>query len=122
MSINYKRLHHLQICIPSGEEERARDFYLSKLGFQEIEKPKQLKKNGGFWAEIANIEIHIGVEKQVIPGKRHPAFEVNDIENAREHLKKHNVTIQPQIEIDGYKRFSFYDPFKNRIEFIEPTK
>ncbi|TKD71837.1 VOC family protein [Pseudalkalibacillus hwajinpoensis] len=121
MSIQYKRLHHIQICIPPQQEDIARDFYLNTLGFQEINKPEQLRNNGGFWLKVANIEVHIGVEKMGVPGKRHPAFEVVDIEEARKHLVKNNVPIQEDTQIDGYERFSFFDPFQNRIEFLSRT-
>ena len=118
MSIQYKRLHHIQICIPPDQENVARDFYINTLDFKEITKPEQLKKNGGFWLTVANIEVHIGVEEMGLPGKRHPAFEVKNLEAARMHLEKKGVSIQEETQIKGYERFSFFDPFRNRIEFL----
>ena len=122
MAIDYVRLHHIQLCIPPGQEEVARDFYLNTLGFNEIEKPASLKGNGGFWLNVANIDVHIGVETNPIPGKRHPAFQIRNIKRARLHLIEHHVAIQEETQIEGYERFSFYDPFRNRIEFISPNK
>ena len=60
MNIKFKKLNHVQICIPKGEEEKGREFYCGILGLNEIEKPDSLKKNGGFWLEVANIQLHIG--------------------------------------------------------------
>jgi len=58
MKITFKRLNHVQICIPKGAEADARKFYCDLLDLEEIEKPKDLKKNGGFWLKIADIELH----------------------------------------------------------------
>ena len=55
MKINFKKINHIQICIPKGEETKGREFYCGILGLQEIEKPESLKKNGGFWlARVQN--------------------------------------------------------------------
>lgn len=118
MPIKYERLHHIQICIPLDQEDVARDFYINTLNFKEITKPEQLKKNGGFWLTVANIDVHIGVEEMGLPSKRHPAFEVKNIEEARNHLENNGVFTQEETQIEGYKRFSFFDPFRNRIEFL----
>jgi len=39
MKINFKRLDHVQLCVPEGEVENARTFYCEVLGLQEIERP-----------------------------------------------------------------------------------
>lgn len=119
MKIKYTRLHHLQICIPEGEEEKGREFYCNILGLKEIPKPKSLKKTGGFWLEIADIELHIGIEKQNGISKRHPAFEVENITKIKDYLKQKKVTIKDDITLPGINRFSLYDHWQNRIEFIE---
>lgn len=49
MNIVIKRLDHIQICIPIGAEDEARDFYMGVLGFTEIEKSETLKASGGLW-------------------------------------------------------------------------
>lgn len=120
MVIEYLRLHHVQICIPTGKEEQAKQFYMETLGFVEIEKPEALKKNGGFWLKVADIELHIGTEDTIFPGKRHPAFEVNNLNEVRAYLENRDITIQEETQIEGFQRFSFFDPFSNRIEFISP--
>ena len=118
-TISFKRLHHVQICIPIGEEDLARDFYSNLLGLQEIEKPDALKPNGGLWYELAGIQLHIGTEPFTHPGKRHPAFEVNHLEQVKQYLISKQVEIKEEIQIPGVNRFSFFDPFQNRIEFLE---
>ncbi len=119
MRLNIQKIDHIQICIPPNCEDQARKFYLEILQFKEIEKPEELKKNGGFWLEIANIQLHIGIEVYSIKSKRHPAFEVIGLEEIKNYLIKHKVKIKEEIVIIGQERFSFFDPFDNRIEFLE---
>ncbi|MDX8291327.1 VOC family protein [Metabacillus indicus] len=115
-----KRLHHLQLCVSPAEEEHARKFYIQELGFEEIPKPPALLKNGGFWCRAGEIELHIGLEEtDGTKSKRHPAFEVEDLEGARDFLTKLSVEMKEESQIPGVKRFSFYDPFGNRIELLE---
>ncbi|HEY6189940.1 MAG TPA: VOC family protein [Pyrinomonadaceae bacterium] len=120
MKIEFTRLGHVQLSIPFGEEERAREFYHGVLGLEEIEKPDALKPNGGMWYKIADIELHIGAEEAQGKSKRHPAFEVRELDNVKSYLREHQVEIREETEIPGFDRFSFFDPFGNRIELFEP--
>lgn len=119
MEINFIRLNHVQICIPLGQEEKAKEFYCELLGLEEIEKPKDLRKNGGFWLSIADIELHIGAEEINNKSKRHPAFEVRELEKIKEYLIQKGVKIKEDNPLPKHKRFSFFDPFNNRIELLE---
>lgn len=121
MKINIKRLDHVQLCIPRDGEARAREFYGGLLGLTEIEKPEVLRANGGMWFEIADVQLHIGVEDAVAKSKRHPAFEVENVEAIRNYLEANNVRTRDEPDIEGVRRFSFFDPFDNRIEFLEKT-
>ena len=117
--INLKRLNHIQMCIPTGKESEARRFYADIIGLTEIPKPLELTKNGGLWFQAADIQLHIGTENEINKSKRHPAFEVTDINAARLHLQKHDVKIKEEIQVPGQIRFSFIDPFDNRIELLQ---
>lgn len=117
--IKIKRLDHIQICIPFDKEAEARDFYTNILGFKEIAKPESLLKNGGLWYELNEIQFHIGCENEVNQSKRHPAFEVENLQNVKDYLVSKNVKIQEEIAIPNINRFSFFDPFNNRVEFLE---
>ena len=119
MKVSIKRLNHVQLCIPIGEEEKAREFYTRVLDLEEIEKPAALKPNGGLWFKIADIQLHIGVEDAQGKSKRHPAFEVENIEQIRQYLQENGVRTKDETSVPGMKRFSFFDPFDNRIEFME---
>jgi len=119
MKINIKRLDHIQISIPIGSEEAARKFYSGILGLEEIEKPEPLKTRGGLWYKIADIQLHISVEENQSRSKRHPAFEVEDLKDIKKYLEENDVGISEEIPVMGLNRFSFYDPFGNRIELLE---
>ena len=117
--IKFKRLDHIQVCIPKGKEGEARQFYTGKLGLQEIPKPASLIANGGLWYKIADIQFHIGTEEEINKSKRHPAFEVEDIFAVRSHLEEQGIKIKEETEIPGVIRFSFFDPFGNRMELLQ---
>ncbi|CUA80017.1 VOC family protein [Anoxybacillus suryakundensis] len=120
MNIVVKRLDHVQICVPIGAEDEARAFYTGVLGFTEIEKPETLKASGGLWYKVGDIELHIGVEnREGYRSKSHPAFEVENIEAVRRYLEEKGVMTKDEKAIPGVTRFSFLDPFQNRIEFLE---
>jgi catechol 2,3-dioxygenase-like lactoylglutathione lyase family enzyme len=121
MKINIKRLNHVQLCVPPGAEPAAREFYGTLLGLREIEKPAPLRANGGLWFEVADIQLHIGVERDQTKSKRHPAFEVENIEAVRSYLEANGVRTKDEIALAGIERFSFFDPFDNRIELLENT-
>lgn len=112
-------MNHIQICIPVGEEQRGREFYCGILGLNEIEMPERMKKAGGFWVEIADMQIHIGTEDLIAKSKRHPAFEVKDIDAVKQYLLENNVRIIEQQCANDYRRFSFFDYWDNRIELME---
>ena len=117
--IEIKRLDHIQICIPIGKENEARDFYTNIIGFKEIPKPIELIPNGGLWYQVGDIQFHIGTEDEINRSKRHPAFEVIGLAAARKYLESHNVKIKEEIQLPGQIRFSFIDPFGNRIELLQ---
>jgi catechol 2,3-dioxygenase-like lactoylglutathione lyase family enzyme len=128
MNINFKRIDHVQVCIPRGADTQAREFYGGLLGLEEVEKPEVLRGRGGMWYKIADIALHVGVEEVVAPSKRHPAFEVEEIEAVRSYLEQNGVRTKDEATIPGaspsslVKRFSFFDPFGNRIELMERTQ
>ena len=119
MKINIKRLDHVQVCVPRGAEAEARAFYGDLLGLEEVEKPRELRERGGLWFNVADIQLHIGVEETVAPSKRHPAFEAEEIEAVRNYLEQNGVRTRDEPRLPGVARFSFFDPFGNRIELME---
>lgn len=119
VEIKIKRLDHVQLCFPAGGDARVREFYGELLGLTEIEKPAPLKARGGMWFQIADVQLHLGVEDAAAKSKRHPAFEVEGVEAIRTYLEANGVPTRDEPAVEGVRRFSFFDPFDNRIEFLE---
>lgn len=121
MPIKINKLDHVQLAIPKDGEMAARKFYTGVLGLTEIEKPEPLKPSGGVWYQVGDIELHLGTEENFnsVKKKAHPAFVVENLNRIKVHLVQNDIEIKEEIQINGRKRFSFYDPFGNRIEFME---
>lgn len=119
IDIAFKRLNHIQLCISKNKEAEAKAFYCDLLGLEEVEKPVYLQKNGGFWLKIADIELHIGTEESTNTSKRHPAFEVLKLNSIKKDLTEAGISIKEDRSLPMFHRFSFYDPFNNRIELLE---
>jgi catechol 2,3-dioxygenase-like lactoylglutathione lyase family enzyme len=119
-----KRVHHVQISIPKGAEDEAREFYCRLLGLSEISKPESLAGRGGFWMDLGDTQVHVGTEN--IEGreasKAHIAYLVDGLEDWRNKLAGRGVAILEGIPIPGYDRFEFRDPFGNRVEMLESRK
>ena len=114
-------VHHVQIIVPRGAEDKAREFYCRVLGLTEISKPDALKDRGGFWLGVGDRQVHVGVEDSIAAnrGKAHVAYLVDDIEASKARLREHEIEITDGIPIPGYSRFEFRDPFGNRVEFLQ---
>lgn len=115
-------LHHLQVAMPASGEAAARAFYGELLGLREIPKPHHLAKRGGCWFKGPELELHIGVESDFRPARKaHPAFCVQGLGELRERLECAGVEIVEDTQLEGHDRFYTFDPFGNRLEFIERT-
>ncbi|WP_397537801.1 VOC family protein [Rummeliibacillus pycnus] len=123
MSFLFKSIDHIQLAAPKGSEEIARKFYKDILGFEEVEKPETLKKNGGVWFASGNIQVHIGIEEPFSPSKKaHPAFEIDNIEELKIYFSKNQVEYVEDELLPGANRIYIFDPFGNRIELLEWIK
>ncbi|GAB3927496.1 VOC family protein [Larkinella terrae] len=117
--IHFKRLDHILISIPEGKKEEARAFYGQLLGLEEIpgEHP-----GAALWFWIGDIQLHFREEPPGPYSKRHPAFEITNLDEAKRELENHGIELTYSSEIDGRQRFFFHDPFENRIELLEFTE
>jgi catechol 2,3-dioxygenase-like lactoylglutathione lyase family enzyme len=114
-------IHHVQITVPRDREADARRFYGEFLGLQEVGKPKSLETRGGFWLQVGELQVHVGVEEGFDRSttKAHVAYAVSGLDAWRSKLSATGVEVFDGIPIPGYRRFEFRDPFGNRVEFIE---
>ena len=113
-------LHHIQLAMPRGEEDRARVFYGGVLGFDEVPKPPELAGRGGVWFRAATAEVHLGVEDDFRPAKKaHPALLVDDLEAVKQACEAAGHAIEPGSPLTGFVRADVHDPFGNRIELLQ---
>ena len=118
------RLHHTQITVPPEAEEEARRFYCGLLGLREVEKPEALQGRGGFWVQVGDAQVHVGIEEGVDRDatRAHVAYEVTDLVGWRKRLQEEGIPILDAVPLPGYRRFEIRDPFGNRVEFIQPLE
>ena len=119
------------IAIISSDYQKAKDFYVDKLGFK-VKREVERKDRDDFiiTLEVPNgIEIELFIEKNPprrvtrpeAAGLRHLAFRVQDIEKSVEKLNKKGIETE-EIRIDpqnGKKMTFFMDPDGLPLELHE---
>lgn len=115
-------LDHVQVAITAGGEAAARRFYGEVLGLREVPKPDALAGRGGVWFACGAQQLHCGVEEAVAPSRRHPALLTDDLDAMRDRLEAAGFPIRTAAELPGYRRLYTEDPFRNRIELLQPER
>lgn len=120
MEIVLRQIEHVQLVVPIGKVEEARKFYLGVLGLKEVPMPASFAGQViGFWCASNGVMVHIGEDAELKRTKAHPAFEVEDVAGVRRYLEGLGIQTFDEPLIPGRERFTFRDPFSNRIEFLE---
>ncbi len=114
------RIDHVQLAMPEGEEDRAREFYVGVLGLQEVTKPPELAKRGGCWFVSGDVHVHLGVEPDFRPAKKaHPAFRCAGYDGFIKRLSEQGIrVVSDEVPLDGKAHCYVADPFGNRLELI----
>ena len=113
-------IDHVQLAMPQGQEAAARQFYDHVLGMPEIPKPADLALRGGAWFQCGPLQIHLGVEPDFRPARKaHPAILVSDVNALIARLRMAGVEVLDDVQIEGYQRIFAFDPFGNRLEFMQ---
>jgi catechol 2,3-dioxygenase-like lactoylglutathione lyase family enzyme len=117
------RLQHTTIPMPPGANDEARRFYGSVLGLPEKPVPASLSAERIVWFAVSDDgdELHVLAEDGFEPNTngQHLCLVVDDLESIRQALIADNVEIGEEPEIHNRPRFSFRDPFGNKIEITE---
>lgn len=114
-------IDHVQLAMPPGGEDAARAFYSGLLGLPEVPKPPELAKRGGAWFESSTVKVHLGVEADFRSARKaHPAFIVDGVDELAARCERSGYEFRFDGGLPGYKRVYVYDPFGNRLEFMEP--
>ena len=124
----FERMHHIAIIV--SDYERAREFYVEKLGFPVLRE--NFRQERGDW----KLDLKFGdgeLEIFAIPGApprpghpearglRHLAFRVEDVEKAARELEERGVPCEP-IRRDPYtggRMTFFHDPDGLPLELHE---
>jgi catechol 2,3-dioxygenase-like lactoylglutathione lyase family enzyme len=123
MGFRFERLHHVQLAIPSGGEDVARQFYGDLLGMSELDKPGVLKERGGCWFRGGGWEVHLGVEPEFAPARKaHPGVLVEGLDDLAAMLAKAGRAVDWDAHFPGHRRLYAYDGHGNRLEFLEAIK
>ena len=114
---------HVQVAMPRGAEEHAREFYADLLGLEEIPKPPQLAGRGGLWFSCGELQLHLGVEEPFAAARKaHPALRIVGYRNLLERLERAGIKVVRDTELPGIERAFVSDPFGNRLELISWQK
>lgn len=118
------RLQHVSLPFPGTPASiaTARRFYGEILGLEERPRPPGLP-GVGLWFAVADQEVHLFTEPSGVAvnaeSRRHPCFQVGDVEAIRGGLMAKGVTtLDDDGEIPGRPRFFAIDPFGNTLEFV----
>ena len=113
-------IDHIQLVMPQGQEAAARQFYGEVLGMPEVPKPANLIQRGGAWFQCGALQLHLGVEADFRPARKaHPGILVSDVKALIARLQQAGVAMVDDVQIEGYQRVFAFDPFGNRLEFMQ---
>ncbi|HEV7993707.1 MAG TPA: VOC family protein [Gemmatimonadaceae bacterium] len=116
----YLDFEHVLLAMPDGEERRAREFYVDVLGFTEVVRPESLGGRGGGWFRAGPVMLHLGVERDFHAARMaHPAIIVDSLGVFVARCESLGCPIEPAVKLPGFERVHVYDPFGNRLEFME---
>jgi catechol 2,3-dioxygenase-like lactoylglutathione lyase family enzyme len=110
-------IDHVQLAMPRGGEDDARQFYVARLGLVEETKPPVLAARGGCWFREGSVRVHLGVDADFRAARKaHPAFLVAGL---KAFVVERGLDVQWDDNVEGVVRCYVDDPFGNRIELIE---
>jgi catechol 2,3-dioxygenase-like lactoylglutathione lyase family enzyme len=120
--ITFRRVNHVTVAVPAGQEEKVRAFYAGVLGLREVPQDKALVgRYQLIWYELWDILLHLDFTPPwVTPAEnRHLALEVNNLEEVRKYLESKGAEIRNAVPMPDRNRFYLIDPFGNYFELIE---
>lgn len=119
-------LDHVNITIDDtdGALEKAHEFYAGLLALAPLERPTNADQGRpGAWLACGAQQLHLTLERGASSAnratRRHPAFRVSGLEGLRKRLMAAGVEIVAGNRFPGQERFFVYDPWGNRLEFVE---
>jgi hypothetical protein len=113
-------IDHVQLAMPAGGEDVAREFYSGALSIPEVPKPPNLAARGGVWFESDKVKVHLGVDRDFHPARKaHPGLVVRGLRKLVEKLRASGIEVSDDDSVAGPYRVYVTDPFGNRLELME---
>ena len=120
MTMRVIGIDHVQLAMPAGGEDAAREFYARLLGIPEVPKPPALAKRGGAWFESGDLKVHLGVDPDFRPARKaHPGLLVRELVVLVRKLRAAGYEVEEVLAHDQLRAY-VDDPFGNRLELVEP--
>lgn len=112
-------IDHVQLAMPAGREDEAREFYAGLLGIPEVPKPPELAARRGAWFETGKVKVHLGVDPEFRPARKaHPGLLVSELGVLVHRLRAAGHEVD-EVGVDGHLRAYVSDPFGNRLELVD---
>jgi len=119
MEVTITGVHHIMISV--GDIDKAKQFYSSILGFEEMTIPEGIIGPRA-WYKLGSTELHVNEHPKYKAGNSHFAISVENgqYEKYIENIEKSGCEKRSSCEqyVDGYYRLYIRDPFDNCIEII----
>jgi len=113
---NYIGIHHCEILVT--DLHKALIFYTEKLGLEELHNPSVFSQSK--WLRLGEQQLHLTHHPISDANEhRHFAIAVVNLGEARADLESKGVVIKKAIDSPEVDRFFIFDPFGNRIEFLQ---
>ena len=120
-SASVQGVDHIQLPIPIGAAQQARDFYEGLLGLREVRDP-ELDRPGTLRFSLGwqRLDLSEGRYTGVAP-QAHIALRVRRLGALTKalHAVGHRIDVAPLASGEG--RVYVEDPFGNRLELVEPA-
>jgi catechol 2,3-dioxygenase-like lactoylglutathione lyase family enzyme len=113
-------LSHVNITIPEGSEQVARDFYIGLLGLREVAK-RTARTLEGLWLDAGGMELHLsaGPERDEPDSHWHFGLGCGDVDGLKARLQAAGLAVEDGLSAPR-KCFIVHDPFGNRLEVHAP--
>ena len=114
---------HVQLSMPEGWEDLAREFYVDLLGLSEQPTLDRQSKRDGIWFTSETLKLHLRIDRDFRAADRaHPGLLIDGVEELATKCAAAGYSIHTGEPIKGYKQAIVSDPFGNQIRLLEPLK
>ncbi|MEZ4629559.1 MAG: hypothetical protein R2880_02370 [Deinococcales bacterium] len=112
-------IEYIRLAIPKGDSLRAKDFYGRLLALEELAKPKVFEDR--LWYRLGIQRLELIELSPFNPSKElGPAILMRDLAILVKRLSDARYEFQRDESWPVFDHIYLYDPFGNRLDFLEP--